>query len=369
MHIPFCRSKCRYCVFVSLAGGEGKGFEQALIAELERDAELWQGQLFDSIFFGGGTPSILKAERLPLLLAALRGRFGLLENCEITVEANPESLDERKLEAWQRAGINRLSIGLQAGQDRLLRILGRPHTAADFFRAAALAQRMGFERINGDLIYGLPEQTMADWLESLDRAIGAGLVHMSCYALQVEEGTALAADIAAGRLPVPDEDLAADMADAAVERLEKAGLLRYEISNFAQEGQQCRHNLHYWRNEPYAGFGPAAHGSIQKKDGWARYGNDEDISGYLHGDKGREWTAIDRRERMFETIMLGTRLVEGVDLDTFEREFGIPLTQAFPQAVSTAINRHWAVCEGGCFRLSKQGMDRHNAVALLFLET
>ena len=267
LHVPFCLRKCPYCDFASepldQAGGlpAARRYLDALAIELDLRAASgeFSGAEAETIYLGGGTPTVLPAEWLADILARLRMRFALAEDPEITVEANPGTVDEEQIAALLAAGANRLSLGVQSLSDDVLRTLGRVHSAAEAQAAIGAARAAGCADLNLDLIYGVPNQSLQDWRETLQRALDADAEHISTYALSVEPGTPLAADIDAGRLPSPDDDLSADMYAAAADLLPASGYEHYEISNFARPNRACRHNRRYWANAEYLGLGVSAH--------------------------------------------------------------------------------------------------------------
>ena len=260
IHIPFCKAKCAYCDFYSLAHSEEKmdAYTAALLRHLEEVAPRAAGMQVDTVYFGGGTPSYLGASRLARLLQAVQRRYNVVRDAEITLEANPDSAgDWKALRTLRRAGFNRLSLGLQSTDDALLRRIGRIHTYEQVQQAVTAARRAKLTNLSLDLIYGLPGQTMEDWQRTLADAVALAPEHVSCYGLKLEEGTPLWQQ--RQQLTLPDDDAQADMYLYAVAALEEMGYAQYEISNFARPGRESRHNLKYWRMQEYAGFGPGAH--------------------------------------------------------------------------------------------------------------
>ena len=319
IHIPFCRSKCAYCDFYSLAGAEERmdDYCRALerhLAEVAHQAECHKA---DTVYFGGGTPSYLGAERLCRLLGSIRKLYKVDKHAEITLEANPDSATDRKtLKRLRKAGFNRLSLGVQSMDDALLQTIGRIHTRQQVQEAVAAARKAGFKNLSLDLIYGLPGQTMEGWEKTLSDAVGLHPEHLSCYGLKLEEGTPLYRR--QGELTFPDEDRQADMYLYAVEFLKQCGYEQYEISNFAKPGFASRHNLKYWLMQEYAGFGPGAHSDF----GNVRYGYARDLERYLKGELVlQESETVDSDEREREYLMLRLRTVQGVDPREFEYRF------------------------------------------------
>lgn len=267
IHIPFCRRRCAYCDFASTAGLEA--LIPAYVDALAREIAAQDRATVPTIYLGGGTPSLLTPAQVQAILDACRAAFDVDPAAEITMEANPGTVDAAYLPALRAAGVNRLSLGVQSFADGELALLGRIHTAAQAVAAYDNARAAGFANVSLDLVYGLPGQTLADWSRSLDRAVALCPDHLSLYALEVHGDTPLGRRIAAGDLPAPDDDLAADMYELAEDRLAVAGFMHYELSNWATGNDAaCRHNLTYWRNEPYRGLGAAAHSWIDGERRW-----------------------------------------------------------------------------------------------------
>jgi oxygen-independent coproporphyrinogen-3 oxidase len=266
VHIPFCETKCPYCDFNTYSGIERliPVYVDALCEELRRWAELFPSHASRTVFLGGGTPSYLPPGDLKRVMSALTGGFPLVADAEVTLEANPGDVTQERASGWLDAGFNRVSMGVQSFDDELLTLLGRRHTAAQAIDAFEVLRRAGFTNRSLDLIFGLPQQTLQQWIDSLERTLELSPNHVSLYGLQIETGTPLEAFVRSGKVPQPDDDLAADMYLAAREKLAEAGYRHYEISNWALPGMESQHNLIYWRNEPYLGVGPGAHSSMLK---------------------------------------------------------------------------------------------------------
>ena len=319
LHIPFCKSKCAYCDFYSLSGCESKMDEYvaALAAHLAETAPMASGHAVDTVYFGGGTPSYLGVDRVTQLLQTVKKYYRVAKNAEITLEANPDSLfGWKELRALRRLGLNRISLGVQSSDDDVLRTLGRVHNWQQVVDAAAAVRRAGIPDLSMDLIYGLPEQTVAQWEKTLSDAVSLDPDHISCYGLKLEEGTPLWNR--RDSLTLPDDDDQADMYLYAVEYLQNLGYRQYEISNFAHPGHESRHNLKYWKLGEYAGFGPGAHSDF----GGVRYAYASDLELYLRGQLVlSESETIMETEREREYIMLSLRTAEGVDVRAFEYRF------------------------------------------------
>ena len=323
IHIPFCRSKCDYCDFYSLAGQEGRmdDYQKALITHMKETAPQTRGYQIDTVYFGGGTPSYYGEKRLRELLRLIAKRFDLAKDAEITVECNPDSVDLKMLQSLRRAGVNRLSLGVQSACDRELECLHRPHTFAQAVAAVSAARAAKFQNISLDLIYGLPGQTMEGWQDTVEQVLALKPEHLSCYGLKVESGTPLDYRVSRGER-LPDDDQQADMYLWTVDRLAQEGYRQYEISNFARSGFQSRHNLKYWMGHPYIGFGPGAHSVF----GGRRYSFLRDLEGYISGvlEGGAVIDSSDlipSRERGSEYLMLRLRTTRGIEEWEYRREF------------------------------------------------
>ena len=319
IHIPFCKAKCAYCDFYSLAHSEEKmdAYTAALLRHLEEVAPRAAGMQVDTVYFGGGTPSYLGTARLIRILQTVQRRYDVTRDAEITLEANPDSAgDWRALRKLRWAGFNRLSLGVQSTDDELLRRIGRVHTYEQVQQAVTAARKAKLTNLSLDLIYGLPGQTMEDWQRTLADAVALGPEHLSCYGLKLEEGTPLWQQRQA--LTLPDDDAQAEMYLYTVAALSEAGYGQYEISNFARAGRESRHNLKYWRMQEYAGFGPGAHSDF----GGVRYGYVRDLDAYIAGRLVLAEAETDGTlARDFEYVMLSLRTAEGIDRRTFENRY------------------------------------------------
>ena len=373
LHIPFCVKKCDYCDFTSFANaGALDGYVEALLREIELTARAEEYPAsFETVFFGGGTPSLLSGEQMRLLMNTLKTHFPILEGAECSMECNPGTASKERLAAYHAAGINRLSIGLQSTHDELLRGIGRIHTYAQFLDTLGWAREAGFSNINADAMHGLPDQTLEQYLDTLRTVCDLGLQHISSYALTLEEHTPLYARVAGGKTKLPDDDAVADMQDAGIDYLESRGYHRYEISNFAREGCECRHNLTYWKNGEYLGLGVAAHSAVRQKV-WTRYANTVSLEEYMRLlRKGRlpktETIRLQSGEEMFESIMLGLRLTRGIDRAAFSARFGVDVIEAFPRAMESLRKRDWVVETPGFVALNRRGLDLQNEALGFFL--
>jgi oxygen-independent coproporphyrinogen-3 oxidase len=327
IHWPFCVSKCPYCDFNSHVRShiDQDEWREALLADLAHEAKLLPGRRLTSIFFGGGTPSLMEPATVAALIAAAHEHWSASDDIEITLEANPNSVEAARFADLAAAGVNRLSLGLQSLDDESLRFLGRAHSAREGLNALEIAQD-NFERVSFDLIYALPGQSLAHWARMLRRAIGYGTSHLSLYQLTIEPGTRFAALDAAGKFVPLDSDKAAELYEATESMTRAAGIPAYEISNHAAPGAESRHNLTYWRYGDYAGVGPGAHG---RRLGMrtVRHRKPENFLSALrrNGSGIAEEERLNPREAADEALVMGLRLAEGVDIGAVEEKFGVPV--------------------------------------------
>ena len=328
VHVPFCRSKCQYCDFYSLATKEDKiidGYLDAVCDHIKEAGELAPNHKVDTIYFGGGTPSFFGADGLAVILTTIRRNFDVDSNAEITFEANPDSINDRLLHRLRAEGFNRVSLGIQSDDDEMLKKLGRPHTYAQAVAAYHRIRKAGFRNVSVDLMYGLPGQTLLQWQETLDTVLRLLPEHISCYALKVEDGTPFAEmkDV----LNLPDDDTQAEMYLTAVEILRSRGFRQYEISNFCRKNLYSRHNMKYWTGGEYLGFGPAASSDFAGK----RFTLKRDLQAYISairdgGDIMEEMEEIPVRERAGEYLMLRLRTSQGIGREEYEKLFLLPFS-------------------------------------------
>jgi oxygen-independent coproporphyrinogen III oxidase len=359
VHVPFCLSKCAYCDFASYAGRKADipRYVDAVVREITRRGAETGHPKADTIFLGGGTPSLLDESQVTRILDALVETFPIQQSAEITCECNPGTLTTPFAQALRKAGVNRLSLGAQAKQTRLLRLLGRIHDWADVVASVKIARQAGFDNLNLDLMFGLPTQTMADWRETLDAALALSPAHLACYGLIVEAGTPICRDIAAGKLALPDEEVEREMYELARQTLAEHGLGQYEISNFARQGYACRHNVGCWTRVPYLGFGSAAHSFFNER----RTTNPSELDAYLAGDKPKT-EQISKEEARFESMMLGLRMTRGVKDEDFTRMHGQSIRAAFGDKLDRPIAAGLLEWHEDALRLTRLGMDLQNSV-------
>ena len=358
VHIPFCRHKCGYCDFNAYAGmdrlmGE---YVEALERELTSIHAAGNVGRLDTVYFGGGTPSLLPPELMSRLLRFIQHKFDVAPRAEVTLEANPGSTDEERLRAWLDGGVNRISLGVQGFDHRALAVLERRTDAAQAERAFALARRAGVRNVNIDLIYAVPYQSLDSWVETLRLGIALGPDHVSTYCLTFEEGTLLFRRRAEGKVPEVPSDLAWDQLDAACVELDAAGYKRYEVSNWARPGFESRHNLAYWRCRSVYGAGAGAHSyATDGRTAWRTW-NVARPKDYIRGPWLADSEELDNRKKDAEALMLGLRTAEG----TAERT-------GFEDEMAELAAGGLIVREGGRVRPTRRGMDLHNQIALAVL--
>ena len=326
IHVPFCRSKCQYCDFYSMATKDDNlldGYLDAICDHIKEAGELAPGYKVDTIYFGGGTPSFFGADGMATIMSAIRRAFDVDSSAEITFEANPDSVSDRLLHRLRAEGFNRVSLGVQNDNDEMLKKLGRPHTYAQAVTAYQRIRKAGFRNISVDLMYGLPGQSLQDWRDTLDNVLRLNPEHISCYALKIEEGTPFHA--ISEMLNLPDDETQADMYLAAVEMLKDRGFRQYEISNFCRKGLVSKHNMKYWTGGEYLGFGPSASSDFAGK----RFTLKRDLQAYITGirdggDIMEDLQEIPLRERAGEYLMLRLRTITGISPAEYERLFLLP---------------------------------------------
>ncbi len=368
IHVPFCRRKCPYCSFVSFdyRADDIPQYIKALKKELELKAA---GEHICSIYFGGGTPSLLPAAEIGGLLSVINTNFVVDKTVEITMEVNPGTVDDDYLHTVRKFGVNRLSLGVQSLNERELVLLGRIHTAGQAKDVVRSAHGAGFDNLNLDLIYGLPGQVLSDFQCSLDEAVALEPEHLSLYALTLEEDTLMWSAVSQGLLPVPDPDRSADLYEMADDRLAANGYKHYEISNWARPGRECLHNLVYWRNHPYLGVGLAAHSCLNGH----RLANTKNLDKYLAGYSGDAPPAPEMDEEispqleLAETVILGLRLVDGINADDIDRRFGIDIFEHYRKQIEEMIAAGLMEKDNRILKLTRRGLLMSNEVFWRFL--
>ena len=371
IHIPFCVQKCLYCDFPSVAGAiETKG--AAYVAALIRQIGLWRQRFpaFEpqTVYIGGGTPSLLTARQLEAVVGALRQAGWWQQAAERSIEANPGTVSREKLQVMRTLGLHRISFGVQSFSDDLLQKIGRVHTAAQAAEALQWAKQAGFERISLDLMYGLPGQTLSDWQDTLAQAVRQPVEHISAYALTVEDETPLARLAAQRPDYLPDDESVAAMQEMTLVQLPASGFARYEIANFAKPGAACAHNMGYWRYLPYLGLGAAAVSTYRGR----RWRTTETLDDYLADAERDRFAACDIEVlpadvRLGEYIFLGLRTAEGIALRDVNRRFSIHFQTKFADQLALLLSRNWAVLDRSRLRLTDEGMKWGNQAFALFL--
>jgi oxygen-independent coproporphyrinogen-3 oxidase len=386
IHIPFCRSRCSYCDFATGAyeGRLAERYVCALTKEIsnfaaapERLSAVDHAQPrpaltfdVDTIYFGGGTPSLLAPAQVERIMRAVRDRFRVAPGAEVTLELNPGTVTKETLAQFRAAGINRASFGLQTFDDEQLRRLGRTHTADDARRTLSTLREVGFDNVSFDLIAGLPGQTLREWAENMEAALALRPAHLSLYLLEVHSGTPLAAQLREGRWPQPDADVAAEMYQLLVERTRAAGYEHYEISNFCLAGREARHNLKYWTGAPYFGFGSSAHSYDGERLRWS---NERDAARYCELLESPESSAVvetdelSARDAGAEALFLGLRLMRGVDLQAHQDRFGTDVRSEYAADLSRFREADLIEIDGDLLRLTPSGVLLSNEVFAAFV--
>ena len=358
LHWPFCEAKCPYCDFNSHVSHkiDQRAWRDAYLSELNRAAAETPGRILNAVYFGGGTPSLMDPDTVADIIAAIRQHWPLANDLEITLEANPSSVEAGRFQAFRQAGVDRVSMGIQALNDEDLRRLGRVHTVEEAMTAFDIA-RTSFERVSFDLIYGRQGQSRRDWEAELCQALDMAVDHLSLYQLTIESGTAFGDRYARGTLRgLPDEDLGADLFITTQELCAKAGLRAYEVSNHARDGAQSRHNLIYWRYGDYVGIGPGAHGRLTVRgQKWATEAIRNPalwLGGVDQGQSERPRSALSEREQATEYLLMGLRLREGIDMDRYTQLAGKPLDA---ESISHLTNIGMAFIKQNKLIVSDQG--------------
>ena len=368
IHIPFCKNKCMYCDFSSFAGKDNlrDRYVAALIKEIKMKAEQY---IIKTVFIGGGTPTYLTLEEMDMLLSAI-DKLKFADDYEFTVECNPGTLTFEKLKLMKDRKVNRLSIGLQSTNNSLLKTIGRIHDYKTFEENYNLARKAGFDNINVDLMFGLPDQKISDWTETLEDIVKLNPEHISAYSLIIEEGTPFYNMYNNDRLNLPSEDDEREMYHSAKRILEQNGYHQYEISNFAKQGRECRHNEVYWMLDEYLGCGSAASSYV----GGNRYKNEENIEKYINDIENGK-TSVEEEihnsfdDNMEEFMFMGLRMTRGVCEKTFEKRFGVKIDTIYKDVIDKHINEKLLVRENGRIYLTAKGIELSNYVMSDFILT
>ncbi len=374
IHIPYCQRKCAYCDFVSYADQSTLGaYVDAVKSEAELYSQMLAWKRFDTVFIGGGTPSILPAESIAAILDAVRRSFNVAESAEITIECNPCSITDEKLAAYYDCSINRISVGMQSDDDAVLKAIGRLHTKAVFEQAMNSIAKSSIVNRNVDIMYGLPLQTTGGFIRTLKYAVSLPINHISAYSLILEEGTPLFDRLNSDQTELPSEDDCADMEEECHRILCDVGFTRYEVSNYAKPGYQCRHNLNYWDNGEYIGLGVAAHSAIRAEKQWTRFSNFTDVKAYIDRvTMGivpcKNVMTIDKREEMFESIMLGLRKTDGIRMDDFSKRFGVDIMDEYREVIAKFVYDKLLYCRENKLFCSPRGMSVLNIITEAFYE-
>lgn len=361
IHIPFCIKKCAYCDFVSFPNCEE--YHEKYIDELISEMKQYKGESVDSVFIGGGTPTILNENQLEKLLCAVNDTFAIDKTCEFSIEANPKTLTENKLLVMKNGGINRLSIGVQSFNDDELKVLGRIHTSEDAYNTVCMAKKMGFDNINIDLMSALPDQTEEKLMNSLKKAVELSPTHISCYSLIIEDGTLLEKKYSKGEIILPDENADRKMYSMVCKFLAENGYNQYEISNFAKNGYECRHNIKYWECREYIGLGVAAHSYMNGK----RFYNTNDLDTYLSGKYKCDETELSAKDMIEEFMIMGFRMKNGVSKEEFKKRFSREITEVYGDILKKYTESGFIIDEGGRYYLSTKGIDVSNSILCDFI--
>ena len=377
IHIPFCKQKCLYCDFLSAPATvqTREEYVKALLYEIKKESPKYASFVVTTIFLGGGTPSLLSGEQIGRILKAVYRHYRVEQGAEITIECNPATASLQKLRSFYKNGINRISIGLQSADDKELAQLGRIHTFSEFCKTYEAARKAGFTNINVDLMAALPGQTLQSYKNTLEKVTALQPEHVSAYSLIIEEGTPFYERYGIGKNgeypPLPDEDTERRMYDKTEKFLREKGYERYEISNYAKKGYECRHNLTYWTGKAYVGFGIGAASYVND----TRYKNTDDLTEYMEFYRGqydadkicREKHVLNRQEKMEEFMFIGLRLKKGISRKEFVRQFGCELESVYG-TVLEEMKKNKLLCEkGNRICLTKRGTDISNYVMAQFL--
>nr|WP_300095808.1 radical SAM family heme chaperone HemW [Sedimentibacter sp.] len=372
IHVPFCKKKCNYCDFYSVKWDDDweNKYSEAVLDEIKDYKEMLENKYkVDTIYFGGGTPTIINPANLKRILDIIRTLTDVDENAEISMEANPNTLTDENLRQYKEIGINRLSIGIQSLNDEILQKIGRVHNSKEALDAINRARKHGFENVNADVMFNIPEQTTLDIEDTLSKIIESGVTHISFYSLKLEKGTPMYSMEQKNLINMPDEDEERNMYYKGRFVMEKNNLFQYEISNFAVKGFECRHNLKYWNQEEYIGIGPSAHSFMNS----TRYSNPSDLKKYCKSAEENNFNRIIQEEMndeelMFEYIMLRLRLTEGLDTVEFKNKFNVDFFEKYKKQINYLTDNKLIEQSGSIIKLTQRGMDISNYVFEEFMD-
>jgi len=370
IHIPFCEKKCHYCDFTSVKGDNRliNNYVDALIKEIHLYSSYSKDYIVDTIFIGGGTPSAIKGDHIKSIMSNIFNIFQIHEDCEISIEVNPGTMDNEKMNLYKEAGINRVSLGIQSMNDGLLRLLGRIHKRDDVVETVRIIKSVGISNINGDIMFGLPYQSVDEFLNTLREVIDLNLSHISMYGLIIEEGTLMNHWYKRGLISIPNEDDERSMYHKGIKYMKDYGFYQYEISNFAKENLECKHNIGYWKLKPYIGFGISAHSNIHGR----RYWNHSVFKDYFKSIDGNELPIsdgeeIDEKTKIAEYLILGLRMNNGVMKDEFFDIFGFKVDELFHSQIEKNTKLGLLVNLEDRIHLTERGRDISNQVEIDFL--
>lgn len=360
VHIPFCAKKCSYCDFVSF-GGRQDSLPSYLCA-LKKEAQKYAGEKIDTVYIGGGTPSVMSSEQIADLFEFLKHNFCIKKNAEITFECNPASVTKEKMQTLARAGVTRISIGAQSLSDDVLDKLGRAHTLSEFSRAVELTREANIQNFNFDLIFAFPGQTLSAWQQTVKKALEYKPNHISCYSLTLSENTPMGKLAQAGKLNLPSEDEERKMYHYLIKTLKQEGIMQYEVSNFARAGNECKHNINYWQCGEYIGLGCAAHSHFKG----ARWHNIEDLDKYiLEQDIVCEREELSQDDKKLERIMLGFRMNDGIDVKKYNADFNTDFFSEYVLAIKKC--KDFLIVKDDKIALNEKGIDILDTITLEFI--
>lgn len=357
LHIPFCKQACHYCDFHFTTSQRGKPeLLDAMLREIEMRMEEMSGQVIDTIYFGGGTPSLLTHTELMRFFDAIYSRFEVNPAAEITLEANPDDLSKEQLKMFRNTPVNRFSIGIQSFREQDLKAMNRAHTSAQAERCTLDAADAGFENLSVDLIFGLPDLSMEAWMENVKMALALPITHVSCYGLTIEPKTALAWQINKGMVKIPDDELAAAQYQWLLDMAEDSGFPWYEISNFAQPGFESKHNTSYWKGIPYFGVGPSAHSYNGTIRSWNVSSNAVYVKEMQEGRRAAETESLDESGRFHELVLTSLRVRNGLSVTDIRNIYGNDVHRSLLEAAQGYIEQDWLIHRDDRLKLSRQGL-------------